>query len=311
MRGDIIYEIYGMHKGREDDTFLVTFKTLKEAQAEVEKLQTRETDGQNWAARYHNKGFAIREKIVDTDFEIPLKPKPRDKYFIKTTPKPNKAGTWNSTIVDVYRRDIASKSTERVCQYVRTYAMLQTFEPFRQGGREYALISQDYTRISVLDLASGKVIAEELPSGPPGSGFCPVGFYVPDWWDVNEGSVIPGSHFWNKDFEWPNGDFGFVWGCYWGDDSSWKVQFLDLSQIQRGLIHREERFGYIELATGGYENPSLKFNPSEPHDSRPPHFIRLWKEDGIATVNFAVEMDFDLSSGKAKSWQRLQNTSPD
>jgi len=32
----------------------------------------------------------------------------------------------------------------------------------------------------VLDLDSGTVIAEEAPTDPPGAGFCPVGFYVPD-----------------------------------------------------------------------------------------------------------------------------------
>ena len=62
----------------------------------------------------------------------------------------------------------------------------------------------------MLDLASGKVIAEEAQGGPSGTGFCPVGFYVPDWWDVNDGSKIPGSEFWDADDEWPVGDFGFV-----------------------------------------------------------------------------------------------------
>jgi hypothetical protein len=41
--------------------------------------------------------------------------------------------------------------------------------------------------------------------------------------------------------------FGFVAGCIWGDDSSWKLQYLDLSQAAQGTIGREERFGYLEL----------------------------------------------------------------
>ena len=42
----------------------------------------------------------------------------------------------------------------------------------------------------MLDLATGSVIvAEPVSSG----GFCPVGFYVPDWWDLHDESVIPGS----------------------------------------------------------------------------------------------------------------------
>ena len=44
--------------------------------------------------------------------------------------------------------------------------------------------------------------------------------------------------------------FGFVAGCIWGDDSSWKIQFLDLSKAAEGKITRDERFGYIELPSG-------------------------------------------------------------
>jgi len=33
------------------------------------------------------------------------------------------------------------------------------------------------------------------------------------------------------EMEWPSdGAFGFIWGCVWGDDASWKVQYLDLSR---------------------------------------------------------------------------------
>lgn len=44
--------------------------------------------------------------------------------------------------------------------------------------------------------------------------------------------------------------FGFVAGCVWGDDSSWKIQYLDLSQVHKGIIKRDDRFGYIELPDG-------------------------------------------------------------
>ena len=272
----------------------------------LEKLKSKKMNGQNWAKRYHNKGLTIREEIVDTDFEIPPLPKPRDTYVIKAESKANKPGTWESSIVEVHRRNFATATIEPICKYERNYEILQTFEPFRQGNREYALISRNYTKTAVLDLATGEVIAEESLDDKP--GFCPVGFYVPDWWDVNDGSKIPGSQYWTADDEWPNGDFGFVWGCYWGDDRSWKVQYLDLSQIKQGLIKREERFGYLELATNGFDNPCLKFDLLETTNSRPPHFIQLWKEFGVVKVTFAVEMEFNLLSGKADDWQRTGNT---
>jgi hypothetical protein len=301
MRGDIVYHVYGLHAGREKDSFIAAFRTHSEAEAEIKKLKTREMHGKNWARPCHNRGFVVREVVVDTDFEIPLLPKQRDKYVIIATPT-NQPGTWPTTLVEVYRRHGPS-DLEQICAYERRYSMLETFEPFRQGNRDFALISREYTLTAVLDLQTGKVIAEE-PNEP--GGFCPVGFYVPDWWDVHHRySIIPGSEYWSIDWEWPIGDFGFVWGCYWGDDSSWKVQYLDLSRVQEGVIDRQERFGYVELATEGFKNPCL--TPDEPatEKSDPPTFIRLSRENGVARLTFEVEMDFDLNSGKPAYWQPL------
>jgi hypothetical protein len=301
MRGDIVYRVYGIHEGREKDLYCGTFRAVPDAEAEIAKLKEREMNGQNWAKQYHNKGFVIRETLVDTDFEIPSRPTPRDKYVIKVSSKPNRPGSWDSTLVDVYRRESSAGDIEHICRYERNHAMFQTFEPFRQGSREFALISRHYTKTAVLDLASGKVIAEEEEDR---SGFCPIGFYVPDWWDVNHSSSIPGSQYWTADNEWPTGDFGFVWGCVWGDDSSWKVQYLDLSRVQEGIIIRDERFGYVELATLGFR--SACFDPTAPKDGMRPGFINVSKYEGIARVTFAVEMGFDLATGKAEEWQRLR-----
>jgi len=309
MRGDIVYRVYGLHERREKDSFFGAFRSRSEADAEIEKLCAMEMNGRNWAKQYHDKGFVIRETVVAGDFEIPSQPKPRDKYVVKSLSKPNRPGTWDSTIVEVFRRTGSSGDLDKICEYERNYSLLRTFEPFRQGNKEFALISRDYTTTAVLDLESGSVIAEEIdePGTPTGGGFCPVGFYVPDWWDVNDGSVIPGSEYWDADHEWPNGDFGFVWGCHWGDDSSWKVQYLDLSRVQQGVVRREERFGYLELATFGFENPSFRPDAAI-QKSAPPPFIRVSRYNGVTQVTFAVEMMFDLESGRPHEWQRLKLT---
>jgi hypothetical protein len=264
--------------------------------------------GRNWAEQYHNRGFVSRETVVETDCEIPSQPKPRNRYAIRGTPKPNGPGIIDSTVVEVFRRTSSSGDFEKICEYDRNLYLLQTFEPFRQGCKDFALISRDYTKTAVLDLGSGEVIAEETdePGSPPGGGFCPVGFYVPDWWDVNDGSVIPGSEYWRIDYEWPTGDFGFVWGCHWGDDSSWKVQYLDLSRVQQGVVRREERFGYLELAAFGFESPCLTLDPEGVRRSTPPHFINVWSHGGTPRVTFAVKMQFDLASGHSEEWQRLK-----
>jgi hypothetical protein len=294
-----------VHGGREQDSYFGAYRTRAAAEQQVAKLLAKEMNGKNWAEQYHDRGFVIREAVVDTDFELPSLPKPRERYLVRASPRPNPRG-WDSTRVEVLRRSGGTGEPEQLHEYVRNYAMLQTFEPFRQGGRELALISRDYTKTAVLDLASGEVIAEEADTfhanGSSGAGFCPVGFYVPDWWDLHDGSVIPGSETWTQENEWPTGDFGFVWGCHWGDDSSWKVQYLDLSRVQQGVIRREERFGYVELACEDYRSPV--FSPTLTAPTSPPPFIRVSRWEGNLKVVFAVEMEFDMATGKAVDWER-------
>jgi hypothetical protein len=215
---------------------------------------------------------------IDTTglWQSPPAPKPRDRYRTRVTTL-TEPGTWTKVHVEVL-------DGERVvAEYDRNYGMLQTFEPFRQGDRDLALISPHYTATSVLDLHTGKIIAAEEPAG---GGFCPVGFYVPDWWDLRDGTKqFAGSLSWRpQDHEWPTGDFGFVWGCVWGDDSSWKVQYLDLSHVQDDVINRDDRFGYLRLAT----DPKLDMRD----------FIRCSSWEGQRRVEFYIERDYDINTGQ-------------
>lgn len=302
MRGDLVFRIYGVSRGRAKDCYFGAYRSESEARAKVAKLEATEMNGANWAQQYHDEGFVIRTAAVDTDFEIPSLPKPRDEYMVTAARTMADGGGWDTSKVEVFRR-IGTTDLEKVCEYGRDYALLHTFEPFRQEGRDYALISRHYTRAAVLDLATGEVIAEE-EEPTPGGGFCPVGFYVPDWWDVHDGSVIPGSEHWNADCEWPVGDFGLVWGCHWGDDSSWKVQHLDLRRIREGALTRDDRFGYVELAALGYEPPwRHAVRPAETGSSRPP-FIRVSRHDGKPRVVLDVALRFDLESGRLDDTQR-------
>jgi hypothetical protein len=299
MKGDIVYRVYGVHRGRDKDVYFAAYRTLAEAQARIEKLN-QPSGVPGWPEKYHDRGFVIRETRVETDFEVPPLPKPRDRFYVRATPKSMGPGRWDYAIVEIFRR---GQDNSPIFTFERSYSMLQTFEPFRQAGRDYALVSRDYTKTAVVDLATGKFVAEDSDQyydkerTRSGAGFCPVGFYVPDWWDLHDASLIPGCEYWDKDKEWPTGEFGFVWGCHWGDDSSWKVQMLDLSRIRDGVLVRDDRFGYVELSTEGYESPV--FQPAlQRTPTRPPPFIRLWRDNGEVEVIFAVEMAFDLRTGR-------------
>lgn len=247
-------------------------RTRPEAEALLE-LHLRE---------YRDCGLDYRLWIEEVDptglFEVPTRPTPRERYaaVVKPTTPPDR---WTQVDVEIVEGDRVAAT------YHRNYAMLGTFEPFRQGDRDFALISPNYTATSVIDLASGEIIAGEEPHG---YGFCPAGFYVPDWWDVHSEWLVanhpPGSLNWSEDDEWPVGEFGFVWGCVWGDDNSYKVQYLDLSAIKEGVLRRDDRFGYVELAA----HPEL-----QPRD-----FIVVSSDEGHREVEFAVLRRHDLSTGR-------------
>jgi hypothetical protein len=121
MRGDVVFRVYGVHEGRSEDSCFWAYRTRVEAEAEIEQLLSKELGGQNWAQRYHNRGFVVREHIVTTDFEFPSRPSPRERYVVSTSPKPNARG-WDSTIVDVHRRD-DHRELAHMCSYERDHAM--------------------------------------------------------------------------------------------------------------------------------------------------------------------------------------------
>ena len=112
-----------------------------------------------------NKRYWIEEIDTTGLWQPPAQPKPRDRFTTQVTTI-KKPGSWESVHVDVLDGGAV------IASYDRNYRMLQTFEPFRQGDRVFALISPHYTATAVLDLQTGQVIAAEEPDA---NGFCPVG----------------------------------------------------------------------------------------------------------------------------------------
>src|SRR5215471_20205604 len=81
--------------------------------------------------------------------------------------------------------------------------------------------------------------------------------------------------------------FGFVAGCIWGDDSSWKIEFLDLSAIANGVIKRDARFGYIEMPEGMSLKQAINMDD-----------FSYDLTDEISYVTIALQKRFELASGK-------------
>lgn len=226
-----------------------------------------------------------------TEPKVEVKPKYFGRVIKEEATKP---GCWNYLNVGVYE-NLEDGTEKQVGSYQRKYSSLyDTFHAFKQKGKWYALYSSDYTCTSVMSLPDCKQIATEAGSA---SGFCPTGFYVPTKEDFSHGDTSKydwhaghrsEEHYeklaksmgqehsdkWRKwDKETDNsysdvenlyeGQCGFVSGCYWGDDSSWKLQYLDLSKITEGIIKREDRWGYWELPEGKSIKECINFEEIE------------------------------------------------
>jgi hypothetical protein len=152
------------------------------------------------------------------------------KYRIIAEEVKSRPGCWNLSAVKIFL--ITPTEQKQIGEYTRNYPSfaLETFLPFSQGDRDYALYSRDYTSTRVMDLPSCRDIGGEEPNA---AGFCPVAYCVPE--------ILTSD---NAERE---STIGLVAGCIWGDDSSWKLQCLDLSEVKRGVLKRDERFGYLEL----------------------------------------------------------------
>lgn len=94
------------------------------------------------------------------------------------------------------------------------------------------------------------------------------------------------NEFYEKHHVWhfPDRVHGFVAGCIWGDDSSWKIEYLDLSKADEGIIKREARFGYIAMPA------HLDLNKA----------VDLDAGDGYMSLRIATESHYDLETGKTE-----------
>lgn len=162
----------------------------------------------------------------------------------------------------------------QVGRYLRNYTTLfKTFLHFRRAGQDFAFYSPSYTGTRLLKLPECVDIGGELPSG---DGFCPVEYHVPCLDDCDT-TTETGLYV----------ECGFVAGCVWGDDSSWKIQYLDLSHVASGVVNRDERFGYIQLPVHMSLANAISTHPYDPEP-----------EDSCQRIAIAVEHQFEVSTGK-------------
>lgn len=210
--------------------------------------------------------------------QVNYKPILHTPFRIETSVVQNKPGTWNSTKVAIYRDDEYDIKTNTyrhgilIGEYIRNYSSFgfETFYPFQVGDEWYALYSADYTATRVMKLHSDR-IEDWCGEDATSHGFCPTEFYVPRYVKTNSSYIFkdekktfdayyvdcdhPLEEIHNEivgqDFvEFRYCDFGFLCGCVWGDDTSWKLRYIDLSQIPDKILTITDKFGYWELPAG-------------------------------------------------------------
>lgn len=216
------------------------------------------------------------------------------KYITKTTPIQNAPGTWNSLLVEIFADGV------KIGDYKRNYAsLMDTFHPFTQNGKDYALYSPDYTCTRIMSLPNCKDIGGEKPES---NGFCPVEYAVLHDQEMYDGqlecieSTSPTLIDYNqkhgitkaKILPLINGHYGFVAGCTWGDDTSWKIELLDLSEAHKGKVKREYWPGYLIKPGDVKLKDAINFD--------------LWDPDNHR-IGIAVEHYFDLDTKSVLDWK--------
>lgn len=68
-------------------------------------------------------------------------------------------------------------------------------------------------------------------------------------------------------------DYGFVGGCIWGDDSTDKVRFIDLKDLDNKNAIMDERFGYIEIGMNANLKDSIYVDAENDDSSTHRFFI--------------------------------------
>jgi hypothetical protein len=168
-------------------------------------------------------------------------------------------GTWGTATVRIERDGV------EIGNFERNYSSFgaTSFESFEIDGRWFALYSSDYTATRVMSLPDCRDIGGEEPSS---GGFCPVEIYAPRyrpfqisvggepceaWHFESAAETMAGkpTQYMKVTGPWRNLNIAFVAGCVWGDDSSRKLQVIDLEQAAQGRILRDERFGHLEIAS--------------------------------------------------------------
>ncbi len=206
-----------------------------------------------------------------TDFVGERISKAGGEFFVQVEGIETRKECWNTRRIHIFDR-----GQNEIGSFERNYPNfgVETFEPFMSGGRWYALYSPHYEKTAVMTLPECELWCEV-----EGDHFCPTEHFVPRYYvhefesnDKTHAFVVTEEDGSDEDAKFTEyHPFGFVSGCVWGDDSSWKIQYLDLSEIGEKRIEKLAKFGYVEIS--GTLREAVVIDAYESKDG--PHAIQI------------------------------------
>jgi len=191
---------------------------------------------------------------------------PGTPFSIEAESVENAPGTWASTKISIFRNDVL------IGEYLRNYSShgVLTFHPFVIDNQWYALYSANYTTTRVMKLHDD-CIEDWCGQDALPNGFCPIELYVPRYKRIHDSISRDDGTTYEYNYSYVDCDFkteaefeqsvkddgeaaetqycnfGFMCGCIWGDDSSWKIRYIDLSRIPNKELIITEKFGHWEM----------------------------------------------------------------
>lgn len=207
-------------------------------------------------------------------------------------------GCWAHNEIGIFERLSADNTLDKqIGSYTRNYdAFFDTFHPFQKKDTDgnvkwYALYSRSYTATRLMSLPDCTDLGGEDPAG---HGFCPVEYWVPQG-DEDE------------DTYWDEGSWGFVKGCVWADDSSMKLEYLVIdpeNTAGKGVVRREARFGYCELADGLKLKQAVKIDDYRPLTNTPGEFYKPGSSSDYCYFRVATLQGFNMAhDGKVTTYR--------
>lgn len=203
---------------------------------------------------------------------------PHTPFKLRVARTPTGKGTWDVRDCEILR----DGNVIGAFRYGYSGGIQHIFCPFQYKEQWYCLYATSYMALSL-----GRLTDKLEHIDSTADEFCPVEAAVPFHYFNHAGWERSGSdsdkeyifhsYEWDADYGEPHefagwADFGFFCGCHWGDDTSYKLRFIDLRAIAEGkLLIDDKPLGYFDMATGGIKKDVSDFWVMSDSD----HFVQF------------------------------------